>query len=232
MHGIGGSNGKMYFSNDYADTWTKYSSPFSRHKRLESFDKYKNMTIVGAHTNGLKISKNGFKKFKTIKTPYDAKAYTTKDRYWKGRFYTTNLINDSILIVNQSQHVFYLNYKTRKVNWSKLSPNLINFCFDNETKNVIGITKERKIVLFGNDLSYKKEIFSIEDEEYLLDIKSSNGIVYILTKKYRPTKKDEDIIGTYKNMTLTRANHEIISSYFIYKIDSKENLRLELVSIK
>lgn len=230
---MGGSDGNIYFTQDYGNNWKKLSSPFNGSTRLACLGKGSRNGLVGSLMgNELKLSTDEFNKFRSLKTPLDQKAYSSskaKDQPDPSdRFYRLGVIGDSIFIVNQQHHIFYSDVE--KIKWQKVTPFLTEFCFDETSNKLIGLTEDNKIVSFQTNMKFEKEILTLSKDETVIDIKSQFGVIYILAAKYSAPKKGENVIGTVGGMQITRVGYKKVSDYVLYKIVDNVTLRLNITA--
>lgn len=228
---MGGSNGDIYFTQDYGNSWKKLSSPFDGRTRLACLAKgSKNCLIGSLMGNELKLSSDEFNKFQSLKTPLDQKAYSspkTKDQPDpEDRFYRISVIGDSLLVINQQHHIFYS--AIENIKWQKFDPLLIEFSHDETTNKLIGLTVDNKVVSFNSDMTFEKELLTLSKDEVVVDIKSQAGLLYILAAKYSPPKKGEDVMGTIGIIQVTRVGYKKVSDYVLYKITDTETLKVNI----
>jgi len=228
---MGGSSGDIYYTGDYAKSWTKVTSPFGSKERTAAIavsDKY---VFVGALRNELMRREREAKKFKKIPSPLDQKAYAipkneAESSNVRHRFYKLDILWDSIVVVNQHHNIFYSN--VNKIKWTKLEPELVSYSIDKSSNTLYGVTKENALISFDSNFTNPKELFNIPADEVVVDIKANNGALFTLVKKLAPAKKGDDVIGTVGKMQITRVGYRKASAYILYKTSSTGTIQLEM----
>ena len=126
---IGGSDGNLSYSDDFAKTWKKWSSPYSSSDRISKFDFSSTIGIAAALENKLKVSNDNFLTSKKIETPLDQNKYTdpnkAKPEYTVRNIFSKVAILNNYFVVNQIGHVFYS--KTDVIDWMPFSEEIKQF---------------------------------------------------------------------------------------------------------
>lgn len=228
---IGGSNGKIYYSGNFANNWKKISSPFNNKSRLGCIDKGMKVGVIGSTANGIKLSFDNFKTFKKIDTPFDTKAYfyskeEMKRNYIFNEINSIKVIGDTTIIANQENFVFYSNIN--QTLWKKFDPEISKFSSDNSSGKIIGLTNNNQVISFNTNLKFEKNVIKLNENETILDIKAINANIYILATKYFPKKKGEDVVGTFGNTKVVEVGYRKASHYIVYRINNDGVKKMEL----
>ena len=226
---IGGSDGNMFYSDDFAKTWKKCSSPYNSSDRLSKLYLSNTIGIAAALENKLKISTDNFLTFKKIETPLDQNKYTdpnkAKPEYTVRNIFSKVAILNNYFIVNQINHVFYS--KTDVIDWMPFSKDIKQFEIDQQGQKIIALTPDNKFISFSSTFQYESELMTIPEEETVKDFKVVNGKLFVLTETYAKAKDGDDVVGTVGNMTVTRVGYKKVAAYKIYKKSATENLSAE-----
>jgi hypothetical protein len=228
---LGGSDGKLYDSRDFGASWKKLSSPFNDKTRMACLDERNGIGLVGALGNNLKLSRDGLKSFSSIETPSDQKAYifskeARQQHAIRDECSHIQFINDSVVLMGQENFVFSSNI--HKIDWKRFSPELTRFSFDPTKGIVVGLTADNKVVSFNSALQFDKEVVQLNADEHLIDMEALNGNIYLLSSKYFPQEKGEDVVGTFGSMQMVRVGYRKVSHYIVYRINKEGIKRLEI----
>lgn len=175
---MGGSSGSFLYTNDFARTWDKRSTPFKSMRTNVIYMEDSSVGVVGALGNGIKITRNNGRSWKKLPTPLDQRRYTSADDGHRDHRITRIGVFKGFLLVRQHGHVFHTSME--KVDWQDLaSMDLIDFQVDPRTNRLIGITQERQVVELDERLE-PQLLAPLKIEAYPVDIRLVDGKVYVL----------------------------------------------------
>lgn len=144
---MGGSDEFVHFSSDYGTSWSLMPKPFKPTDRVLSIYMLDSLNgVAGGLSGKLAITMDNWKTTKQIPTPLNQKKYTTSNKWVEDRIDQIQM-SDSILLINQSSHVFFSNIN--KINWKEFNIPIYRF----------EINKRNKII----------KLLSSKDEEYYID---------------------------------------------------------------
>lgn len=112
---MGGSDNKLYYSDNYGDIFISLGEPLDPKNRITSiFMKNGNVGTIGGLSGDLVITGNNWKTVQDIMTPLESGKYTIPEISSGDKFEKVILYED-FLIVNQNDHIYYSNSKI--VDW-------------------------------------------------------------------------------------------------------------------
>ncbi|MCW3070394.1 MAG: hypothetical protein JWO44_284 [Bacteroidetes bacterium] len=227
---LGGSDGNIYYSDDFAKHWKKLSAPYNNSSRMARFALGQSVGLAASLGNKLKLSTDNFKTFSTLETPLEQGKYEDPNKAKPesrsdNRFTGTAVMND-LLIVTQEGYTFYS--PKDKIDWTRFKPGIGLFAVDEKEQKVIGISEQNKINVYAKDLAFERELGVIPAAEHIMDIKVLNGTVFILTEDYQVAKPGDDVIGRVGNMEVTRVGYKKVRAYKVYTFSGTEKSSVEL----
>ena len=230
---LSGSNGRLYFSDDYGLTWTKKRKVFNRTKKSYSRkpDMYsvdminKNEGIVSNLNNQLAVTKDNFKTFQRITTPFDhglwEKEFSSYFLNGTGRKYINNrdigkvVIFNHFYIICQAGQMYFSNIEN--IQWKKTGIEIIKFDVDISSNKLYGLSKNHKIVEFDSNM----DIACISKDSItnqVIDMKCSNKCIYILAGEIAQKNNRQERRILLSDNEIVSLDYKRFSRYLIYKI--------------
>lgn len=210
---MGGSSGDIYYSKDFGSSWEKQASPFDNANRSAAIFINGQNGMVGALENKLMFSIDGFKSFKSLKTPLDQKKYKESGDIPDNRFNQVAIFNNNY-IVTQSDYVFYS--PTEKISWTAFDPELEKFAINGS--KLIGVSEDKVVYQFSEKFEIETNLASLPSNENVIDLKVVNNVIYVLTAKYKPHSDDDEVVGTIAGLVITKVGARKVESYQVYTI--------------
>ncbi|WP_299684366.1 hypothetical protein [uncultured Dokdonia sp.] len=180
---MGGSSGKIYFSEDYGQQWKKLKSPYNSSTRMHSIFMSNNLEgISGALHNRIYQTSDNWKTYQKVPTPYDQKKYIKEDdnsysddriekiRFWK-----------NYIVVDQNGQIFYTD--KNNIDWKPFSETIIDFEINKNSQELYAITNDGKVISFTTPATFKP-ITKQRLTTRPLNIKVVNQSLYIINNKY------------------------------------------------
>jgi photosystem II stability/assembly factor-like uncharacterized protein len=179
---IGGSSGKLHYSDDYGTSWTVCNSPNNLSIRIKSIfmvDSLQGILGTTGHygnstENYLYSTNDNWKTSTPVETPYSQGKI---DSDGKGLDVDEVYIWNDYYIVKQGKDYFFSN--KLEPNWIKLQDDLQTISIDKESKRIYAITDSLQIIEikdFENYVTISDEFVKRKPKTF----KSVNDCIYIL----------------------------------------------------
>lgn len=176
---MGNSFGDIYFTKDAGKSWKVINNILHKDDCFNCiYMSDKNIGIAGSMSNSIYITNNNWTTSERINTPKDQGLIKNK-----GKFYSTKISSviswENFYIISQDNKYFYS--EKSKIEWKKLSTEIMNVIIDSKTNNLFGLTEAGNIVKFQNPDTYNL-IFKSEQLNEYNEFQIRNGKFYLLTK--------------------------------------------------
>ena len=227
---IGGSDGNVYYSGDFAQHWKKLSSPYNNSSRLMRIALGQPVSLAASLGNKLKLSTDNFKTFTDVETPLEQGKYEDPNKQKPefrsdNRFTGAAVLND-LFIVTQEGNTFYT--QKDKIDWTRFKPGAGLFAVDEKEQKVVGVSDQNRINIYGKDMAFERELGIIPAAEHIRDIKVMNGTVFVLTEDYLEAKPGDDVVGRVGNMEVKRVGYKKVRAYKVYTFSGTGKSSVEL----
>ncbi|MCW3102134.1 MAG: hypothetical protein JWO09_574 [Bacteroidetes bacterium] len=227
---LGGSDGNIYYSGDFAKHWKKLSAPYNNSSRMAHLALGQSVGMAASLGNKLKLSTDNFKTFSILETPLEQGKYEDPNRQ-KPEIRSDNqfgnlAVMNNMLIVTQEGYSFYS--PVTKIEWTRFKPGAGLFAVDEKEQKVIGISDQNRINIYSQDMAFERELGLIPAAEHIRDIKVLNGTVFVLTEDYLESKPGDDVVGRVGNMEVKRVGYKKVRAYKVYTFSGTGKSSLEL----
>ncbi len=194
---MGGLSKKIYYSNDFGQSWKTRKLPLRKSERIYSIYMIDSKNgIVGSDNSEILITTNNWKRTKRISTPFDQirGKYRKKGIRYSVEEIAKIQIWNHYIVVNQSRNVFYSDINN--IDWKHFPIKILDFELDKESNTLFAIDDSLRIVSFTTPNEYH-----LVTTERLLtlptDMKVVNGSLFILLNEY--LSDDYEICKVNKN---------------------------------
>lgn len=171
---MGGSSGKIYYSDDYGMSWVELNSPYNSLSRLSCIYMVDSLHgISGGLSDKIFTTSDNWITSQSIETPSDQKKFDENKHYR-----ISKIVNwQDFLVIKQEKKVFYT--LKDKIMWKEFPVNLIDFAIGNDSI-FIGVTDSLKVLSFTTPTYYKTYGKGKLDLSPI-DMKIVNNALYILS---------------------------------------------------
>ncbi len=201
---MGGSSGKIFYSQNFGFSWDTLHSPFDGSSRMHSiFMLTDQKGISGALFNEIYSTDNNWTTRHKVITPFDQKKYAHDEGHYSDNRIGKIILFNGYIVVNQNGHVFYSD--EREINWKKFPIDIIDFDIDQIRSKLFAITADLKMVEFSNPLEYEM-LSNIQLKKRPMDTKLVNATLYLIDGEDKISKVSN---RTLVNIGLYTTDHKI-----------------------
>ncbi len=175
---LGGSSGDIYYSNDYAATWTKRNSPFDHSSRMYAiYMADSNEGIAGSCDNLLFLTADNWQSSVKIPTPLDQQVVNPARRPEGFHLILEVAVWKDFLVVNQQGEIFYSGQNS--IQWRPFKEDLKDFSLDEESGKLFAVTRSLHVIAYsGIDSPVRLSNQTLKAEPY--ECKAMKDCLYVV----------------------------------------------------
>lgn len=174
---MGGSEGIIFYSEDYGQHWENRAAPFDHEERVLSIAMdNEQIGFAGARENLLVQTSNNWDTFTRVPTPFDQLPHETFSQTLGQRIEYIDFWQD-YLVVCQGGKAFYS--KKDKISWFPFSVNLLGLYVESPSNKLYGVTQSRFVVEFTTPSQFTL-LNSDPLPVFPIDIQAVNEVLYAL----------------------------------------------------
>lgn len=193
---LSGAFGNVLYSNDFANTWTKLINPEARNIKVSQVwmaSSY--FGIAGAQDNQLFITRDNWKTWTKIETPFDQGMYAHTPGAWSTDRFLKVRILGSYFVVNQAGTIAYRHLDS--VSWKKFPVGAIDFDMEYGSPQLFLLNRQSEIYKVDGKMEYDY-VTSIPPAYKLGEILVRNQKCY--TRNYRSVYETDGINSYSRDM--------------------------------